>query len=107
MALCASAEFIRVPARSDHPLATVKGLTAEYSASELSPVPLAAQLMGSSTELLAAAAKHLVEAKGAPRIDLNCGEYMVLQQNCRAHTPVGSTAGVCVCVLDECVLRFL
>jgi tRNA-dihydrouridine synthase C len=73
--LCTFAEFIRVPAKSNHPLATVKGLTTEYSASELAPVPLAAQLMGSSTELLAAAAQHLVEVKGAPRIDLNCGEH--------------------------------
>jgi tRNA-dihydrouridine synthase C len=67
-------EFIRVPARSERPAATVRGLTAHYRADELAPVPLAAQLMGSSTELLAAAAKHLVESKRAPRIDLNCGE---------------------------------
>lgn len=67
-------EFIRVPARSERPAATVRGLTAAYSADELSPVPLAAQLMGSSTELLAAAARHLVDTKHAPRIDLNCGK---------------------------------
>lgn len=70
----ACTEFIRVPARSEHPAATVRGLTADYRADELGRVPLAAQLMGSSPELLAAAAVHLVNVKGAPRIDLNCGE---------------------------------
>lgn len=68
------AEFIRVPAHSERPFATIRGITAGYSADELGSVPLAAQLMGSSKELLAAAAVHLVEVKKAPRIDLNCGE---------------------------------
>jgi tRNA-dihydrouridine synthase C len=70
----ACTEFIRVPAKSENPAATVRGITAEYDSDELGQVPLAAQLMGSSHELLAAAAVHLVNVKGAPRIDLNCGE---------------------------------
>jgi len=67
-------EFIRVPAKSSHPAATVRGLTADYQAHELGALPLAAQIMGSSKDLLVAAAAHLVQVKGAPRIDLNCGE---------------------------------
>lgn len=63
-----------MPAKSSHPAASVRGLTAEYQAHELGAVPLAAQIMGSSKDLLVAAAAHLVEVKGAPRIDLNCGE---------------------------------
>lgn len=79
----AATEFIRVPAKSEHPSATVRGLTADYAAQELGSVPLAAQLMGSSTQLLAAAARHLVDVKGAPRIDLNCGESAGRQRRVR------------------------
>jgi tRNA-dihydrouridine synthase C len=67
------AEFIRVPRSSDHPAATTRGICSAYDACELGDVPLAAQLMGSNTQLLAAAAERLVHVKGAPRIDLNCG----------------------------------
>lgn len=82
--LCpAATEFIRVPAKSERPCATVRGLTADYAVQELGSVPLAAQLMGSSTQLLAAAARHLVDVKGAPRIDLNCGESAGRQRRVR------------------------
>jgi tRNA-dihydrouridine synthase C len=67
------AEFIRVPRNSDKPSATTRGICAAYDAHELGDVPLAAQLMGSNVQLLAAAAERLVHVKGAPRIDLNCG----------------------------------
>jgi hypothetical protein len=53
----------------------VRGITARYDAAELGSTPLAAQLMGSNAELLAAAAVHLVQHKQAPRIDLNCGAW--------------------------------
>eukprot|EP00882_Tetradesmus_deserticola_P020964 GHRQ01022657.1.p1 GENE.GHRQ01022657.1~~GHRQ01022657.1.p1 ORF type:complete len:174 (+),score=24.23 GHRQ01022657.1:226-747(+) len=69
----ACTEFIRVPRHSDRPAATTRGICAAYDACELGEVPLAAQLMGSNLQLLAAAAERLVHVKGAPRIDLNCG----------------------------------
>eukprot|EP00775_Hariotina_reticulata_P008789 gene8789-8967_t len=81
----ACTEFIRVPRHSDHPLPTIKGITAAYDCLELQDVPLAAQLMGSNPELLALAAVRLVTEKGAPRIDLNCG--------CPASVVTGGGAG--------------
>lgn len=78
--ICCS-EFIRVPGHSDNPRATTRGLTASYHADELGDIPLAAQLMGSNTDLLAAAAARLVAVKGAPRIDLNCGQWVETQSS--------------------------
>jgi len=60
-------DFIRVPSN-----AHVKSLARNYLADETSPIPLAAQLMGSDLDLMAAMAQE-IEKKGAPRIDLNCG----------------------------------
>ncbi|WIA38597.1 hypothetical protein OEZ86_001907 [Tetradesmus obliquus] len=81
----ACTEFIRVPGRSDKPSATTRGICAAYDVFELGDVPLAAQLMGSNVQLLAAAAERLVHVKGAPRIDLNCG--------CPANVVTGGGAG--------------
>lgn len=72
-------EFLRVP-RNAH----VKSLAAVYQADELSPIPLAAQLMGSDPELMAAMAQE-IESRGAKRIDLNCG--------CPSNTVTGRGAG--------------
>jgi hypothetical protein len=55
-----------------------------YDPQELGPVPLAAQVMGSNRELLAATAARLVHVLGAPRLDLNCG--------CPANTVTGAPA---------------
>lgn len=60
-------EFIRVPSN-----AHVESLSKVYHANELSSIPLAAQIMGSDPELVAAMGVAL-ESRGAPRIDLNCG----------------------------------
>lgn len=60
-------DFIRVPIN-----AHVKSLASVYVADELAPIPLAAQIMGSEPELMAAMAQEL-ELLGAPRIDVNCG----------------------------------
>ena len=60
-------EFMRVP-RNAH----VVSLARNYDANELAPIPLAAQLMGSDPELMAAMAQEIAK-RGAPRIDLNCG----------------------------------
>lgn len=72
-------EFLRVPSN-----AHVKSLAVRYESDELSPLPLAAQLMGSDPELMAAMAIE-IEARGAPRIDLNCG--------CPSNTVTGRGAG--------------
>lgn len=72
-------EFLRVP-RNAH----VKSLAREYQADETKPIPLAAQLMGSEPELMAAMAVEIA-ARGAPRIDLNCG--------CPSNTVTGRGAG--------------
>lgn len=72
-------EFIRVPSN-----AHVKSLAAVYQADEIHPFPLAAQIMGSDPELMAAMAIEL-EMRGAPRIDLNCG--------CPSNTVTGRGAG--------------
>lgn len=60
------------------------GVCTGYDPCELSPTPLGAQIMGSSPELLAEAARYLVD-RGAPRVDLNCG--------CPANTVTGHGAG--------------
>lgn len=72
-------EFIRVPSN-----AHVVSLAKVYEADETHPIPLAAQLMGSSPELMAAMAIE-IEKRGAPRIDLNCG--------CPSNTVTGRGAG--------------
>lgn len=60
-------EFIRVP-RNAH----VQSLAKVYDSEELGQIPLAAQIMGSDPELVAAMARELA-SRGARRIDLNCG----------------------------------
>lgn len=72
-------EFIRVP-RNAH----VKGIARTYNSDELLPIPLAAQLMGSEPEVMAEVAREIA-ARGAPRIDLNCG--------CPSNTVTGRGAG--------------
>lgn len=72
-------EFLRVPTN-----AHVKSLAKQYEADEITPFPLAAQLMGSDPFLMAEMAKEM-ELRGAPRIDLNCG--------CPSNTVTGRGAG--------------
>lgn len=72
-------DFLRVPTN-----AHVKSLSLAYHANELGDVPLAAQLMGSDPELMAAMAVE-IEKRGAKRIDLNCG--------CPSNTVTGRGAG--------------
>ena len=72
-------EFIRVPKN-----AHVKTIARGYDANELLPIPLAAQLMGSDPQLMAEVAFEIA-ARGAPRIDLNCG--------CPSNTVTGRGAG--------------
>lgn len=72
-------DFLRVPE-----CAHVKSLSKMYHADELAPIPLAAQIMGSNTEFMAAMAQELV-LRGAPRIDVNCG--------CPSNTVTGKGAG--------------
>ncbi len=72
-------DFIRVPLN-----AHIKSLASVYDADELGPTPLAAQIMGSEPQLMALMAQELV-ARGAPRIDINCG--------CPSNTVTGRNAG--------------
>lgn len=72
-------DFLRVPSN-----AHVKSLAVQYVADEIVPIPLAAQIMGSDPDLMADMAKEM-EARGAPRIDLNCG--------CPSNTVTGRGAG--------------
>ena len=72
-------DFLRVPRQ-----ANVKALAKAYQACETYPIPLAAQIMGSDTELMALMAIEL-EKKSAPRIDINCG--------CPSNTVTGRAAG--------------
>ncbi|WP_213156126.1 tRNA-dihydrouridine synthase family protein [Neochlamydia sp. AcF65] len=60
-------EFIRVPSNAHAP-----SLAKVYDSHEISPIPLAAQLMGSEPNLMAEMALEIAR-RGAPRIDLNCG----------------------------------
>ena len=72
-------DFLRVPTN-----AHVKSLAKVYVADELSPIPLAAQIMGSDPDLMAQMAQELAQ-KGALRIDVNCG--------CPSNTVTGRGAG--------------
>lgn len=72
-------DFLSVPKN-----AHVPSLSKKYQADELSPIPMAAQLMGSDPDLMAAMAKA-IEKRGAKRIDLNCG--------CPSNTVTGKGAG--------------
>jgi tRNA-dihydrouridine synthase C len=72
-------DFIRVPSN-----AHVQSLARVYEAEETSPIPLAAQLMGSDETLMALMARE-IEKRGALRIDLNCG--------CPSNTVTGRGAG--------------
>jgi nifR3 family TIM-barrel protein len=72
-------DFLRVPTN-----AHVKSLAVRYTADEIAPFPLAAQLMGSDPVLMAEMAIEM-EARGAKRIDLNCG--------CPSNTVTGRGAG--------------
>ncbi len=72
-------DFLRVP-RQAH----IESLARQYTADEIAPIPLAAQLMGSELDLMASMAREM-EKKGAPRIDLNCG--------CPSNTVTGKGAG--------------
>lgn len=72
-------DFLRVP-NNGH----IQSLAKVYEADELSPIPLAAQIMGSNTELMAEMARTLA-SMGAPRIDVNCG--------CPSNTVTGKGAG--------------
>jgi tRNA-dihydrouridine synthase C len=75
----ACTEFIRVPTNAHIP-----SLSKEYFAKETHPIPQAAQIMGSDPSLMAEMTRALA-AKGAPRIDLNCG--------CPSNTVTGKGAG--------------
>jgi len=72
-------DFLRVPAN-----AHIQSLASQYQVDEIAPIPLAAQIMGSDPDLMAAMAQE-IEKKGAPRIDLNCG--------CPSNTVTGRGAG--------------
>ena len=72
-------DFLRVPKN-----AHVASLAQVYHANELGTIPLAAQLMGSDLDLMAAMGQEM-ERRGAPRIDLNCG--------CPSNTVTGRGAG--------------
>ncbi|MES2345400.1 MAG: tRNA-dihydrouridine synthase family protein [Chlamydiota bacterium] len=72
-------DFLRVP-KNGH----IKSLASVYEPDELAPIPLAAQLMGSDLDLMAAMAQE-IERRGAPRIDINCG--------CPSNTVTGKGAG--------------
>ncbi|MBM3202032.1 MAG: tRNA-dihydrouridine synthase family protein [Chlamydiae bacterium] len=72
-------DFLRVPSN-----AHVKSLSKTYIFDEISPFPLAAQIMGSDPLLMAQMAEELVR-KGALRIDVNCG--------CPSNTVTGRGAG--------------
>jgi len=75
----ACTEFIRVSLNPHIP-----SLAKEYNPNDTFPIPQAAQLMGSDPEMMSLMSKA-IEAKGAPRIDLNCG--------CPSNTVTGKGAG--------------
>ncbi|MBS0625918.1 MAG: tRNA-dihydrouridine synthase family protein [Verrucomicrobia bacterium] len=75
----ACTEFIRVPTNAHIP-----SLCKEYVANETHPIPQAAQIMGSDPHLMGEMARAIA-ARGAPRIDLNCG--------CPSNTVTGRGAG--------------
>lgn len=72
-------DFLRVPTN-----AHIMSLACQYQANEITPIPLAAQLMGSDPILMGEMAREM-EVRGAPRIDLNCG--------CPSNTVTGKGAG--------------
>lgn len=72
-------DFIRVP-RNCH----VKSLAAVYNAEELSPIPMAAQIMGGEIDLMCSMAQEMVSRKAA-HININCG--------CPSNTVTGRGAG--------------
>ncbi len=72
-------DFIRVPSN-----AHVQSLAKRYDPKETTPIPLAAQVMGSDPELMGAMAQEIAK-RGAHRIDLNCG--------CPSNTVTGRGAG--------------
>lgn len=72
-------EFLRVPIN-----AHVQSLARPYQATEIAPIPLAAQIMGSDASLMGAMA-YEIAVRGAHRIDLNCG--------CPSNTVTGRGAG--------------
>jgi nifR3 family TIM-barrel protein len=72
-------DFLRVPKNAHIP-----SLAAMYQSDEITPFPLAAQLMGSDPDLMGEMAKEM-QNRGAPRIDLNCG--------CPSNTVTGKGAG--------------
>lgn len=72
-------DFLRVPSN-----AHVKSLAKQYDSMETAPIPLAVQIMGSDSNLMRDMACELA-ARGAPRIDLNCG--------CPSNTVTGRGAG--------------
>lgn len=72
-------DFLRVPINGH-----VKSLAKVYIADELSPTPLAAQIMGSDPDLMAEMAQELAR-NGARRVDVNCG--------CPSNTVTGRGAG--------------
>jgi nifR3 family TIM-barrel protein len=74
--------FLRVP-RNAH----VKSLARRYESNEIAPIPLAAQIMGSDPDLMAAMAQELAQ-RGALRIDVNCG--------CPSNTVTSRGAGSCL-----------
>jgi len=55
-------DFLRVP-REAH----IESLARGYTSDEIAPIPLAAQLMGSELDLMAAMAREM-EKKGAPAL---------------------------------------
>ncbi|GAX74575.1 hypothetical protein CEUSTIGMA_g2024.t1 [Chlamydomonas eustigma] len=95
----ACTEFLRIPNRTDHPWAAVKGVVSGYNAYELGNVPIGAQIMSSNPQLLGLATQLLFQRQQAPRVDLNCG--------CPANTVTGNGAGSSLLrtpeVLYECV----
>jgi tRNA-dihydrouridine synthase C len=75
----ACTEFLRVPSN-----AHVKSLASRYDPTDTSPIPQAAQIMGSIPSLMGDMSYEL-QLLGAPRIDLNCG--------CPSNTVTGRGAG--------------
>jgi tRNA-dihydrouridine synthase C len=75
----ACTEFIRVSKNAHIP-----SLLKHYNPNDTTPIPQAAQIMGSDPEMMAEMCRHL-ERLGAPRIDLNCG--------CPSKTVNGKGAG--------------
>lgn len=75
----ACTEFLRVPLNGHIP-----SLAKRYVANQTHPIPEAVQLMGSDPDLMAAMTREVI-AKGAPRVDLNCG--------CPSNTVTGRGAG--------------